>query len=131
MPGAEATSAWPARNTDGLRIPEEEELQMTKLTASSLLILLLGVAHAGLTPLDAVYRLWDRPALTRVVEEYEAFLRGKPNSPPGMKVLGIAYHNLGVLKVSGAVAKAVATLTQAQKLLPGDPEVLAYLGSAR
>lgn len=48
-----------------------------------------------------------------------------------LKRLGIAAHNLAVLEISGASTNAVESLTQAQSANPEDPEVLAYLGSAK
>jgi len=54
-----------------------------------------------------------------------------PPSPSALKALGIVYHDLGVEGVRGAAARAVATLERAQTGDAADPEVTAYLGSAR
>lgn len=95
------------------------------------LLLLASLAHAQSTPLFAIYGMRERKALEATVREYEEILRAHPDNPQALKALGIASHNLGAQKVSGAVARAVRHLEQARALLPGDAEVLAYLGSAR
>ena len=58
-------------------------------------------------------------------------LRATPPTPAAVKALGIVYHDLGVAGVRGAAARAVATLEQAHASGAADPEVTAYLGSAR
>lgn len=95
------------------------------------ILLLVGLAHAQSTPLFAIYGMREKTALEGVIKEYEGLLRAHPNDPHALKALGIAYHNLGAQKASGAVAKAVKYLEQAKALLPGDAEVLAYFGSSR
>ena len=95
------------------------------------ILLLVGLAHAQSTPLFAIYGMREKTVLEGVIKEYEGLLRARPNDPQALKALGIAYHNLGAQKASGAVAKAVKYLEQARALLPGDAEVLAYFGSSR
>lgn len=94
-------------------------------------VLWAGVAGAQSTPLIAIYGMRDKAALERVVREYEELLRTRPDDSLTVKALGIAHHNLGALKVSGAVDNAVRHLERARTLLSGDAEVLVYLGSAR
>ncbi len=94
------------------------------------LLLLTSLTHAQSTPLAALYRMHEREALEAAVKEYGGILRARPNDPRALKALGIASHNLGAQKVSGAVADAVKYLEHAKVLLPTDAEVLAYLGSA-
>ncbi len=93
-------------------------------------LLLTSLAYAQSTPLAAIYGMREKRALEAVINEYEATLRVRPNTPNALKALGIASHNLGAQKVSGAVANAVKYLEHARALLPADAEVLAYLGSA-
>lgn len=104
-----------------------------KLWWSALVVLLFAsIAHAqSTTPLVAIFGMREKAALEAVVKEYGEILRARPDDAPALKALGIAYHNLGALKVSGAVARAVKYLEQARILLPADAEVLAYFGSAR
>jgi len=103
-----------------------------KLWWSSLAVLLLAsIVHAQSTPLFAIYGMREGKALEAVIKEYEEIRRAYPNDPQALKALGIAYHNLGAQKASGAVANAVRYLEQARTLLPADAEVLAYFGSAR
>jgi tetratricopeptide (TPR) repeat protein len=55
--------------------------------------------------------------------------------PPGdaerLKRLGIAWHNLAVLKVDGASAVAQKWLKEASAAAPTDAQVMVYLGSAQ
>jgi len=93
-------------------------------------LLLASLAHAQSTPLAAIYGMREKKGLEAVIKEYGEILRARPNDPHALKALGIASHNLGAQKASGAVGDAVKYLEQARTLLPADAEVLAYLGSA-
>jgi tetratricopeptide (TPR) repeat protein len=100
---------------------------------------IIGILLAVLAPVGAlaqpalrdVYDLQDQKMLQQIVREHEAVLARDPNSVDSLKVLGIAYHNLGRQKVSGSVGKALARLERAAELAPNDQEIRVYLGSAK
>ncbi len=81
--------------------------------------------HWGVTPrtgyaetdLKKIYGLRDKEALRRIIHETEKVIEKSPSDKEGLNILGIAYHNLGILKVSGAPDKAVEYLVKAKEAL--------------
>jgi len=98
----------------------------------TLIILLMIVSSPvrsyGETNLQGIYGLREKGALQKIVDEAE---KGTASDQEHLKLLGIAYHNLGVLEVRGAPDKAVEYLEKANSLSGDDYEVLVYLGSAK
>src|SRR5437016_303236 len=72
----------------------------------------------------------ERCALDAAANTYEARVAGHPSDARALKGLGVALHDLAALQVRAAATRAVAALARAHALAPGDPEVVAYLGSA-
>ena len=76
-----------------------------------------------------VYRLRDKDQLKKLISEQESIAQKKKDYPV-LKLMGVAYHNLGIIKVSGSSEKSVFYLQKAYELNPDDNETLAFLGSA-
>jgi len=95
-----------------------------------LIVILSTIGHAEMN-LDKLYGLRDKTRLKKIIREAEDIIKRNPSDKNILKVLGIAYHNLGVLEVKGAPKKSVRYLEKARKLAPEDYEILAYLGSAK
>ncbi|KOR31054.1 hypothetical protein TI04_02780 [Achromatium sp. WMS2] len=97
--------------------------------AKFLMVILLNSAmliNAAPLPMEDLYGSMDEAALRseiNAVATASDFL--------SLKRLGIAWHNLAVLKASGASDQALEILSQANRLNPEDMAVLAYLGSAK
>lgn len=78
-----------------------------------------------------VYGLKDQKQLEKIILQTKDSIKGEISDKDKFKLLGIVYHNLGILKVKGAPEKAVENLEKAKQLSPDDYEILAYLGSAK
>lgn len=78
-----------------------------------------------------VYGLKDRKQLEKIIRETEDSIKRDCFDEDKFKLLGIAYHNLGILEVRDAPDKAVENLEKAKQLSTDDYEILAYLGSAK
>jgi tetratricopeptide (TPR) repeat protein len=101
------------------------------------------LAALGAVPLTAAVAVRERVSMTEImatrercaldaaVHTYSAIVSRDPADAGALKALGIAHHDLAVQDVGGAAMRAVAALQRAHALVPGDPEVIAYLGSAR
>lgn len=101
-----------------------------KTWISGLLLLVNAQALAdGLLAMDSLYGTMDRSVLETQIER----VNSNPDLTPDqrLKRLGIAWHNLAVLDVSGASTKARSWLEKAHASYPHDMTILAYLGSAR
>jgi hypothetical protein len=96
------------------------------------LIVVVFIAGLGFAEFDVnnIYGLMDENALKQIVEQGEKNIAINPSDKRMLKILGIAYHNLGSLKVNNAPAKAVKYLDMSLMISPDDYVVLAYLGSA-
>lgn len=104
--------------------------------------LVFVLAALGMAPIAAAVLGPERPSITDVmasrergaleaaVRSYSAIVSRHPDAG-ALKALGIAHHDLATLDVDGAAMRAVTTLQRARGLVPADPEVIAYLGSAR
>jgi tetratricopeptide (TPR) repeat protein len=84
----------------------------------------------GATDGGSLLGLRDKGELYRIVGEAEKVYEKNPKDKDGLIRLGIAYHNLAIMEVKGASAKAFEYLKQVNKLLPEDPLILAVLGSS-
>jgi len=93
-----------------------------------LLIVTFSIVGYGETNFNKIYGLREMNDLRKIINETE---KANPSDKDGLKLLGIAYHNLGVSEVKGAPEKAVGYLERANQLSSDDYEVLAYLGSAK
>jgi len=93
-----------------------------------LLIVAFPIGGYGEINLNKIYGLREMNDLRKIINETE---RANPSDKDSLKLLGIAYHNLGVNEVKGAPEKAVRYLERANQLSSDDYEVLAYLGSAK
>ncbi|MBI3813568.1 MAG: tetratricopeptide repeat protein [Nitrospinae bacterium] len=101
---------------------------MRMITVITLLIISLSSAGYGETDFNKLYNLTDKNSLERIIHDTE---KSNPLDKDSLKVLGIAYHNLGRLEIKGLPDKAVEYLEKANQLSPADYEALAYLGSAK
>ena len=73
----------------------------------------------------------DRGPRASAVELHGAAVARWPADVLALKTLGIAHHELATANVAGVASVAARTLERVHRLVPADPEVLAYLGSAR
>lgn len=98
-----------------------------------LLLFVVGLSILGHaeTDLTRLYGLRDKTQLKEIIHEAEDTIKKNPSDKGSLKVLGIAYHNMGILEIRGAPKKSVEYLKKAYQLSPDDYEVLAYLGSAK
>lgn len=81
--------------------------------------------------LERLYGLRDEKELRGFIEGFQQQkINVQFSDVEKLKMLGIAYHNLAVLKVKGASAQAVDCLQKAWSLSASDYETLAYLGSS-
>jgi tetratricopeptide (TPR) repeat protein len=90
----------------------------------------INLAYAE-ADLSRIYGLREKDKLNELIHNVEKQIKIDPSDKITFKILGIAYHNLAVLKVKGASVKAVEYLEKAYSLLPDDHEVLAYFGNAK
>ncbi len=88
-----------------------------------------NICYAGID-LRQLYNLTDKSKLQSIIDKTEKVIEQNPSDKDSLKVLGIAYHNLGILKVSGSPNKSVEYLEKVKNISPADYETLAYLGSA-
>lgn len=95
-----------------------------------MIILSLSLPCYAEIELRQLYGLREKESLQDFVRKVESDNKGDLSNVKKLKMLGIAYHNLAVLKVKGASLKAAAYLQKAYSLSPADDEVKAYLGSA-
>lgn len=102
-------------------------MRFLKLITAILLIMGMPLNTSAFADVAKIYNLMDREALKLTIAEIET--KGGQDIA-SLKTLGIAWHNLASLEVKGASGRAVETLKTASKAAPGDPETLAYLGSA-
>lgn len=102
---------------------------MSKLVIM-IIILSLSLPCYAEIELKQLYGLRNKENLQGFIQKVEHDKKGDLSDVKKLKMLGIAYHNLAVLKVKGASQKAAAYLQKAHSLLPADDEVKAYLGSA-
>lgn len=87
--------------------------------------------HAETVALSELFGLMEEGRLKAEVKASEQVLKTRPDDKTHLKRAGIAYHNLAVLEVDKASAKALDYLQQAYKEDAKDHEVLAYTGSAK
>lgn len=80
--------------------------------------------------LRQLYGLRKKESLQKFVWNAEQESKDDLSDIKKLKMLGIAYHNLAVLKVKDASRKATAYLQKAYSLAPADDEVMVYLGSS-
>ena len=80
--------------------------------------------------LQQLYGLREKAFLQNIIQQTERENGTALSDLEKVKMLGIAYHNLAILKEKGASEKAVIYLNKALVLAPDDIEVQAYLGSA-
>ncbi len=108
-------------------------MKIAKIVTAVLFLCVVShpVASFGEVALKKIYGLRDKSRLQNVIAEAEKAMEQNPSDQHSLKVLGIAYHNLGVLKVSGAPKKAEEYLEKSKNASPDDYEVLVYLGSAK
>jgi tetratricopeptide (TPR) repeat protein len=99
------------------------------LSGLSILVILSPLSF-GDTDVGNLLGLRDKGELYRVIGEAEKVYEKNPKDKDGLIRLGTAYHNLAIMEVKGASAKAFEYLKQANKLLPEDPLLLALLGSS-
>nr|VFJ42610.1 MAG: hypothetical protein BECKDK2373B_GA0170837_100234 [Candidatus Kentron sp. DK] len=91
---------------------------------------IMAMGDNNLLPLDKLAGTMDRQILETEIANIEA--TGKSiDKAERLKRLGIAWHNLASLEVSGASSEADRWLKQALDASPTDYEVMAYYGSAR
>jgi tetratricopeptide (TPR) repeat protein len=106
-----------------------------KLWWAPFIIAFVGLAapliHAAPPAITTIAAMRERPRLEAVIAECEQLLQQQPNDPLALTALGVAYHNLGGLRVGGASAKAADYLERARAATPDDASLFAYLGSAR
>jgi len=93
----------------------------------ALFLLLPGTALLATTLLLPTLTRREDGALEAAARAYGT----TPTSVGALKALGVAYHDLGVEGVRDAATRAVTTLERARERDTTDPEVTAYLGSAR
>ncbi|MFQ5901439.1 MAG: hypothetical protein ACE5IH_07780 [Thermodesulfobacteriota bacterium] len=96
-----------------------------------LVVSLSNVAYAEAIDFNRLYGLRDKKELEEIIRDASDAIKENPSDKDNLKVLGIAYHNLGILEVKGAPTKGVEYLEKAYQLSPDDYEILAYLGSAK
>ncbi len=94
------------------------------------IVVILSPLSFGATDVGSLLGLRDKGELYRIASEAEKVLEKNPKDKDGLIRLGIAYHNLAIMEVKGASAKAFPYLKQADKLFPEDPLILAVLGSS-
>ena len=99
------------------------------LLSGLLMIVTCSSLSHGDTDAGGLLALRDKDELYRIAGEAEKVLERNPKDKDGLIRLGIAYHNLAIMEVKGASAKAFPYLKQANKLFPEDPLILAVLGS--
>lgn len=80
--------------------------------------------------LEELFGITNRQVLEAEITNLEA-AGGTLDKAERLKRLGIVWHNLSVLKVSGASKQADKWLKKALDITPADHEVMAYYGSAR
>jgi len=93
-----------------------------------LLIMVFPMSSHGETNLNGIYGLREKDVLQKIIGESE---KTNSSDKDHLKLMGIAYHNLGVLEVKRAPEKAVEYLEKGYSLFPDDYELLVYLGSAK
>ncbi|MCP4050984.1 MAG: hypothetical protein GY730_09800 [bacterium] len=80
--------------------------------------------------------LWDelftgtKPSLEKLINDYDKNPSKEYQKSDILKIIGIAWHNLGHLGQTGAGEKSFKYLEKASKLMSDDMEILAYMGSA-
>ena len=94
------------------------------------IVVILSPLSFGATDVGSLLGLRDKGELYRIAGEAEKVYEKNPKDKDGLIRLGIAYHNLAIMEVKGASAKAFEYLKQANKLFPEDPLILAVLGSS-
>lgn len=98
---------------------------MMKTVVVMVLSIFFSVSTWADIPLNELYGLRDSSKLKQYVKEEH-----NSDSTQTQKKLGIAWHNLAVLKTSKASKKAYKILKPLSESEPSDYEVLAYLGSS-
>lgn len=71
-----------------------------------------------------------KQSLQRIITTHKETSPAGYSQSDALKIVGIAWHNIGLLGEVGAGDKAFKSLEKAYKLSPSDAEVLAYMGSA-